>query len=57
MMPRLWSSLVLAVCLALAMPVLADTVFSDNFDNENWGAWALNYDDFANWIVTAGAAI
>jgi len=28
--------------------------FSDNFDSENSGAWALNYTGFANWTIVDG---
>jgi hypothetical protein len=43
-----------AVLLA-AGPAAADVViFSDNFDSENGGNQALNYNSFANWDVTDG---
>jgi len=28
--------------------------FSDNFDSENGGGWALNYTGFANWTIVDG---
>lgn len=43
-----------AVLLA-AGPAAADTIlFSDNFNTENGGIGALNYNAFANWNVTDG---
>jgi hypothetical protein len=32
----------------------AALIFSDNFDTENSGNWALNYNTFTNWAVTDG---
>lgn len=43
------------VVLLVAGPALADTViFSDDFNSENGGNQALNYNSFANWNVTDG---
>lgn len=41
------------VCAFVAVPTWAD-MFSDNFDSENGGSAALNYNSFANWDVTDG---
>lgn len=44
----------LAVAALTASSALADVVFTDNFDAENGGATALNYNTFAKWTVLAG---
>jgi PEP-CTERM motif-containing protein len=48
------SSLAVAALLATAQPAAATVVFSDNFNGENGGAGALNYNAFANWSVSSG---
>jgi hypothetical protein len=45
--------LVLLLTLLSQTPVMAS--FFDNFDSENGGSGALNYNGFANWSVTYGA--
>jgi hypothetical protein len=55
-MRRFLFCIVVAAVFGAARPALADTiVFSDNFNNENGGNWALNYTGFANWTVTNGS--
>jgi hypothetical protein len=48
--------LTLCSVLALAMvgQLKATTIFSDNFNAENGGIGALNYNAFANWSVSGG---
>ncbi|MEA3213070.1 MAG: hypothetical protein QOE70_6127 [Chthoniobacter sp.] len=50
------SSLVLAAVGALAFTTHAQavTIFSDNFDDENGGNGALNYNSFVKWDVAPG---
>ncbi len=45
---------VLVVLLALSHSASADVIFSDNFDSENGGTGALNYNSFDNWTVGDG---
>jgi hypothetical protein len=47
-------ALVLGSTLALASAAQAGTVFSDNFNGENNGTGALNYNRFAQWNVSPG---
>lgn len=47
--------LVLMLALAVgATPASAGIIFSDNFNSENSGHEALNYNSFLKWSVTAG---
>jgi len=46
----------IATCLLVGATSLAHSavIFSDNFDSENGGTGALNYNSFANWNVNYG---
>lgn len=43
------------MALSLAFGAEAGVIFQDNFDAENGGVGALNYDNFANWNVSNGS--
>jgi hypothetical protein len=38
----------------MAIPAMASMMLSDNFNSENGGNYALNYNSFANWSVSDG---
>jgi len=40
--------------MSFAGTAMADIVFTDNFDTENGGAWALNFSSFTQWTVLDG---
>ncbi len=46
--------ILLASVFALAAPAQAGVLLTDNFDSENGGVYALNYNGFTNWNVTKG---
>ena len=53
-MKRLLLTLCGVLALAIVGQLKATTIFSDNFNAENGGIGALNYNAFANWSVSGG---
>jgi hypothetical protein len=53
-MKRLLLTLCGVLALAMVGQLKATTIFSDNFNAENGGIGALNYNAFANWSVSGG---
>lgn len=51
---KLIASLACALMLGSAGVATAAPIFSDNFNTENGGAYALNYNTFTNWNVING---
>jgi hypothetical protein len=47
--------LLMSVLLFQVSGANAGVIFSDNFNTENGGNWALNYYGFANWNITQGS--
>jgi hypothetical protein len=54
MLTRLVAGVGLAVALTATPAHAATIIFSDNFNTENGGVGALNYNSFANFTVVAG---
>ncbi|MDB6134221.1 MAG: hypothetical protein JWM59_2464 [Verrucomicrobiales bacterium] len=54
-MKKLIKNLILLVCLGGASVSQAVQIFSDNFDSENGGNPALNFNSFSQWTVDSGS--
>jgi hypothetical protein len=53
-MKKLMMAVVLVGVFLLSQSVDALPIFQDNFDTENGGTAILNYNNFANWIISGG---